>query len=375
MKLSGAGLAGLGAAGLGAAGLATGAPRLLRQLSRGGDGGEGDPGNEAKETEKKFSEIKGIAYYDFPNDKPSLYYDGLAREAPKIEAAGFNCVKLVSPWWHFDPSPLSADRRFNDVEFDYLRKSLEALKQQGFKAILGLNYLDTDWAPEGINRDNWITDPVQYAAFESYATEFLRRIINFSDMVFPMVFTEATEPYPKTAYDAVKHAEYLRATLGSWPNRLPPELRKRYSLIYHDYTLVVLGWSKGNKPTPEPFPFDAFSIGAYGFEGLSDQQVRDRLTMELGKARASYPGVPIIVGEFGASTRADRNGSEAIQKRDVEQVLKYLLENKIGFNMWSWTPSLNPDDGQTAIVNRDGSPRPAFEAVTELLKKYARDDP
>lgn len=354
-KLGGAALA---AAGLAAAGLRIG-------LERRDDG-------EVEETKEKFSEIKGIAYYDFPNDKPSLYYNGLVREVPKIKAAGFNCVKLVSPWWHFDPAPLSVDRKFNDVEFGYLGKSLEVLKQQGMKAILGLNYLDTGWAPEGINRDNWITDPVQYAAFESYATEFLQRIINFSDMVFPMVFTEATEPYPKTAYDAVKHAQYLQQTLGSWPNRLPPELRKRYSLIYHDYTLVVLGWSKGKKPTPEPFPFDAFSIGAYGFEGLSDQQVTNRLRIELDRARLMYPEAPIIVGEFGASTRSDRNGSEAIQKRDVELTLKYLLENKIGFNIWSWTPSLNPDDGQTAIVNRDGSPRPAFGAVTALLAEYGK---
>lgn len=318
-----------------------------------------------------YSEIRGVTFYLAPpDDKPSRYYKKLEEALPKIKSLGFNCVKLVSPWLYFQPKPIAEPKNFNEEEFKFLVKSLELLKQNNMSCILGLNYLDEGWAPEGINRDNWIEQPDQYGAFEAYAIEYLKRISNYANNCFIMVFTEGTEPYRKTNYDPKRHAALLQNTLGSFPTRVPPELRKKFPIGYHDYSLVTLDWAGGESPVKDPKYFDFVSMTAYGFEGAGKDQIYRQLDLQTERFRALFPNKPLILGEIGCSSRSDHGGSSESTQATVDgDLMRYALQRQLGFNMWSWVSSDSPTDGGLGINNPDGSPKEALYTVQTILKE------
>ncbi len=319
-----------------------------------------------------YGDIRSVTFYLFPFDEAS-YHEMLKDSIPAIRKAGFNTIWIVNPWVSYDPQPLKTPRVFEESRFEHLRQVLGLLRENDMKAILGLNYLGKGWCPEGVEPGSWVADPRMYQAFESYVEEFLRRIEDFNDTAYVLFFTEGTEPEGIDPYaDAERHASKLRETLGSLPSRLDPSLRGKFSIGYHDYSIVNLGWGNGASPTPLPTPYDFVSMVYYGFEGASDEEIRSEFDVRIGRFRATFPNTPLIVGEMGASLC--QHGEEN-QARVILAKVSHALDCGLGFNLWHWRPIPGEDDCRNAafmglaITREDNTTKPVVDSLGVLLQK------
>jgi len=317
------------------------------------------------------SSIRSVTFYDFPaTNEQRLQH--LAEALTQIRATGFSTIWLVSPWAAYNPKPLSDPPVYNDQEFEILRETLNLLRENGMQAILGLNYLGSGWAPDGIDACNWIRDQTMYTAFETYVQEFLNRIVDYRDMVYILFFTEGAEPCNLNPYgDAEEIASLLQPTLGSLPKRLPANLRSQFRIGYHDYTLINLNWAHGKSPIQDPVSFDFVSMVAYGLDRKSDEEIRVEIDARASRFKNLYPNTPLIIGEFGA--RGCENGEDE-QARVIETIVSHALDYNYGFNLWGWKPGpsdqecTNPVFGGLAITNQDGTPRKSVETLKEVLR-------
>lgn len=332
-----------------------------------------------------YSGIRGVTYLE-NRGLGKVYWDPdkLIRDIPAIKAAGFNTVWLVQPWSAYDPHPMVSPRVYNDEAFGDLTKSLDALKANNMKAILPLNYR---MKAEGIT-PRWIYRDDQYAAFETYVTEYLTRIQNYSDMVYPMVFTEGTEgnDYAGAYRDVDIYAAQLRKTLGSLPTRLPPDLRAKFKIGYHDYSLIKLDWGKGvpydpkfepgQYPIQQPISFDFVSTTTYNIEDKTDDQIRAEMDLYVSRFKALYPNTPLIFGESGARSCINNTPDETTQSRVLTTQIKYDLEKHYGFNIWNWSSipytdncgtDLQASDEGLALQKADLTPKPVLGEIKKLI--------
>jgi len=338
--------------------------------------GPSGPENETSESPMNASQliggIRSVTFYVFPFD-PDIYYSELKDAIPKLKRVGFNTIWIVNPWRSFNPKPLADPPLYDDSRFQHLREVLDLLKRNGMRAILGLNYLGKGWAPEGIEPAKWITDPEMYGAFEGYVNEFLTRIQDYHDIVYIVVFTEGTEPEGLDPYgDARKHAALLRSTLGSLPTRLDKGLRKKFLIGYHDYSLVNLDWARGESPIQLPIPYDFVSMVFYGWEDKDDEEIMAELDRRAGFFQALYPGVPLLLGELGASMC---DLGEENQARVIGDKVSEALKRGYGFNIWHWRPIPDEDScGNAAfrglaLTYENGTLKPAAKRVQRILQE------
>ncbi len=319
----------------------------------------------------QFNNLKSVTWYEAGIPYTSSLLN-LSTQLPKIKQAGFNTIWLVTPWNELNPKPLNNPPVYNDTNFNVLKQTLNDLRAQNMQAIIGLNYLGSDWSPEGIDYCNWITNPTQYQAFVNYASEFLKRLDGYEDMVNILVFTENAEPCNLNAYsNAAQIAGYLRSTLGNLPNQLPGALRAKFKIGYHDYNLLNLGWAQGSSPIATPNPFDFVSMVAYDLETKTNDEIKTEINLRASRFKALYPNTPLMLGEFGArSCSADQDSN---QSRVDTAIIQTAQANKYGFNLWGWKPAVADEcSKQTsgygyAITNSNGSPKPAATAIANLL--------
>ena len=324
----------------------------------------------AEEEPLGLEDIRSVTFYVFPFEQEK-YYESLKESIPSIKGTGFNTIWIVNPWWSFNPKPLTDPPLYDDSRFEHLQRVLDLLRDNGMRAILGLNYLGKGWSPEGIDPGRWITDPEMYQAFETYVGEFLSRIEDYHDMVYIIVFTEATEPEGLKPYaDAKLHAAYLRETLGSLPTRLDPEIRGKFLIGYHDYSIVNLDWGRGDSPIQLPNSFDFVSMVFYGWEDKIDAEIRAEFDRRAEFFEALYPDTPLIVGEMGASLC---DHGEENQARVIATKVSQALSRNLGFNLWHWRPIPNEDGCENpafrglAVTNEDGTQKPVVDEIRALL--------
>ena len=235
-------------------------------------------------------------------------------------------------------------------------------------AIIGLNYLGKGWAPQGINACNWTQDPILYDAFVDYTAHFLGEIQEYNDTVYVLVFTEGTEGCDGWEQTPAEQATTLRLTLGNFPNQLPQNLREKFTIGYHDYTLISRGWSD-TSPIAEPISFDFLSMVAYGLDSYDTEEIYNELDVRADRFQSGYPETPLIIGEFGASACS---GKDIIQARVDRTIVEYALDNELGFNLWGWKPCPNiectaPACSGLAIINPDGTPKIAVSEIREAI--------
>lgn len=312
--------------------------------------------------------IRGITYLV---DEPLSAYLHDAKDAlPDLRAAGFNTVWLVLPWWELEPRPLDDPPAWDEDGFGRLRALLDAIAARRMHAIVGLDYLGRGWSPEGIDPCGWVAQPRMERAFEDYVRGFLERIRGYDDVVFPLLFTETALPCSHPYARAVSSAATLRRTLGSLPSRLPRGLRAAFRIGYHDNTLINLGWADGRSPIASPREFDFLSFTAYGLERESRTGIARALAARVGRFRALYPRVPLLIGELGASRCA---GGAANQARVDVAIVSWALRHRFGFNVWHWRPVRDEDTCRVgasralSLTSARGKPEPALRAVERLL--------
>lgn len=287
-----------------------------------------------------YAELRSVTFFEMLGATEA----GLVAAIPRMKQAQFNAVWLVPVWHDFDPHPLIEPRAYNDVAFEQLDGILNLLRENDMEAILPLNYM----ALQEVSCD-WIKNPAEYAAFEAYVTEFLTRIEAYSDMIYIMVFTEGTEPCSGVS-SWQEHAALLRTTLGSLPDRLPPTLRAKFRIGYHDYSLINLGYALPDSPIVSDFDF--VSMTAYALEGMS----ADELDAELDLRALRFPDKPLLLGEFGARGC----GHEDNQSRVDGAIIDWAIRNGHGFNLWGWKNNgeaecSNPVYGGLAITDASGN--------------------
>ncbi|MBK8011054.1 MAG: hypothetical protein IPK13_06865 [Deltaproteobacteria bacterium] len=335
------------------------------------DSGTNDAGPSAWSPCCGHPQLRSVTFYDHGSSSAQRYVH-IESALPAIRRAGFNALWLVSPWTQYNPRPLVAPPEYSPDEFRELRRLLTLLRANGMRALIGLNYLGSGWAPDGIDACTWITDPVMYAAFETYVARFLQEIREFSDLAYILVFTENAEPCGMANADsAVALAELLRATLGSLPHRLDPALRAEFRIGYHDYSLINLGWAGGDSPIASPMGFDFLSMVAYGLDRLSDTEIAAEIDRRAGRFRALYPSTPLIIGESGASAC---DGNDANQARVARAIVEHATSHGMGSNIWGWRPGppgqecVNPVFGGLAVTNQDGSIKQAVDAIADVFR-------
>lgn len=284
---------------------------------------------------EKLRTVKGIVFYKTHQNKPSEYYPELSSWLPVIKDTGFNTVSLVSPWHIFNPR---TNPPVYTNEFDALRRVLALFKQNGMRAILPLTYLGNGWSPDGIDYCRWTRDPAMVTSFETYVEEFLTQIADFGDMVYILLTTENAEPCDLQPYgDARNIASIMRTTLGSLPARLPPDLRQKFTIGYHDYS-QSLGWTRGESPVQAPISFDFLSFPLYDMEETEDLGIETEILERVERLKAMYPFTPIILGETEASSCTHPGDSEENQARVLAKTASSAMTHGLGFSIWSWAP-------------------------------------
>jgi hypothetical protein len=343
----------------------------------------------------EYKNIRSVNWYPYPYDIDSPeYYNQLEKELPLIKANGFNTIWTINPWAGYDPNPLANPHVYNEAKFAGLKKVLDLLKKNNMKMMIGLNYLGQGWAPQGIDACAWTQNPTMYNSFEIYVQEFMKRNIDYSDIIYYFVFTEAAEPCSiinnpnldwTTKYKQV--ATVLRPTLGSLPARLPLDIRSKIKIGYHDYYLINENMAQGESPIQSPNSFDFLSMHYYQTPGISEASVTGNLSFRYNNFRKLYPNTPMIIGEFGSTTCNgaifyEVRASEDDQARLNLQIINYALEKGIGFDLWSWKPLedrefCKSNDGKDdflnefGITNKDGSLRKSAIDIKNLLcSKY-----
>lgn len=284
------------------------------------------PSRNNPQLDSELAGLHSVTYYPSPASDKELN-SWLA----ELKQTGFNSLWLVNAWKDFNPRPLANPPVYDDAAFLRLTQTLDLLRQNNMKAILPLNYVGP--APEGINACRWTVDLPMYQAFETYVNEFLRRIEPYSDMVYILFFTEGSEPCIP-GIGAKQMAALLRPTLGSLPQRLDPQLRSKFKIGYHDYSLINLNWASGESPIQMPLSYDFLSGNAYDFETKTDQEIIGGLNSRRDNFKKIYPFTPFIMGEFGAFPCNDSTREN--QARVLKTGIQYLLDQNLGFNIWQW---------------------------------------
>src|SRR3989344_2838688 len=313
-------------------------------------------------------------------------YDYLVQHIPELKANGFNTFWFVTPWATFDKRPLTEPRVYTDGAFASAKNILELLRQNDMRALIGLNYFGAGWGPDynndGVSDEKdknceLTTDPQKFAAFDAYVEKFLTEMQPYNDIIYPVVFTEASTPCGLTVTsDGVEVAAIMRNTLGSVPNRLPPSLREKYNFGYHDNAILTSGTGFGVSPAM-PNTFDFFSTVAYDFDDLTDSEIVAEIDLRADRFRQAHPGVPLIIGELGArscsGTASDPTRfSEATQSRAISTTVRHALSRGIGINLWTypWIPadsSVNCPDGELVLERKDGTPKAVIPALQDIF--------
>lgn len=311
----------------------------------------------------RVDDVRGVTIYriDATLGRPVL--PGLlASVLPAIKAARFNTVFLPAVWADYDPTPLANPRTYNAAAFASAKQVLGMLRAAHMRALVGLDYVGEGFAPDlgAVQPCDWAVNPVTYAAFEEYVRRFLEEMLPYRDVVMPFVFTEGAEGCGQNVAAAGPAvALRLQGTLGSLPSRLPAALRAAWSIGYHDYSLINLGWGGGVSPIASAQPFDWLSMVAYnvGTEG--------ELAARLGRFRAMYPGVPMMIGELGASGCPPATAAQQAAQDGLGA--SFARQNGLGFSVWGWMnhgkDECLPGYGGLAITDAAGAPNTAAAAV------------
>ncbi len=260
--------------------------------------------------------------------------------------------RLLKPWKMMEPTVLSTPV-YDSNAFANLYKILDLCKANGLEVIMGLNYLGQGWEPSGITFNTWITDPVQYNAFEAYVKEFLTRISAYSNMVYILFFTEdsqGTLKYWRTE-DAKILCARFQPTLGSLPKRLPPNLRLAFRIGYHDNLLINMNSAAGHSPIQSLISFDFLSGVGYVDNRASNSSITNYLATRLSHFTAFYPNTPLTMLGCGASMNPPSGTSG--QARVVDYILSYLISKGIGLSLWGWKGF--SDNLEQSNANRGGA--------------------
>ena len=377
----------------------------------------------------KPEDLRCITYFDFDytSDVQAVRdtsLDYLNKQIPIWKSNGFNCVAFVLNWNFMQPraypTPVWDEERVRSVT-----RMFDSLKNNNMGIMMGLNFVH--FAPLGFNPTNpktatndgepvecdFLRDATMYGAFEKYTHEVFARFQNYP--MFYHVFTDNALPCVVTLDPA--GAALMRRTLGSLPSRIPPELRSKIIIGFHD-VLNVRPYNPRNpvyssaytqaemSPVQDVTQFDFYSQQVYEGNSTIDEfmvEMDDWVKYMRNFFGPNMP--PLIFGELGSTLvrRKPEGGlvtqvvveeelvngvmtpvektvwvcdyderSEMIQRNALYFMTKYAMTNKIGFSIWAWqyqdnTPTLDCRFGAHALTRPNGSPRPAVAAIKQAI--------
>ncbi|MDP2672098.1 MAG: hypothetical protein Q8O68_01145, partial [Candidatus Daviesbacteria bacterium] len=316
-----------------------------------------------------FTAIKSTTYYNYPYglDKINDFINDLKNDLPVIKSYGFNTLWFVPARENY----YTPESGYKESAFSDLKEVLALLKQNNMKAILPLTYTVY------YNYCSVLDNPVDYQAFVDYHKEFLTRISDFSDISYILVFTEAFwgcngDNSYVTPAGGEKLSVKLKATVGKLPDDLPADLRSKFTFGYHD-SFTPLGWNQGT-PSMESGSYDFFSFGTYPKINTTEDTIKKDLQLQIDNIHQFFPDIPLFTGEVGAPFCSPSNEDE--QSRLNSITTTFLLDKKIGINIWQWKPIFwrEPDSNQRdcnfgghAVTNPDGSPRKTLISLKQIF--------
>lgn len=288
---------------------------------------------------------------------PQAEFDLFERDLSRIQALGFNAVWQVFPLFLY-VDEAAPELKLNETRMRLFERKLALLRERRMRLLWGLNYFWPTQSPNGFDPQNWIHDPERITLFDQMVIALLRRAEPYNDVALPFVFVEGTEPDYSLYLDAEALTAYLtdlRHALGELPTRLPAELRAKFRMGFHDYSILTLGWGRGASPLPEQHSFDFLSFNfypKYGFDpnpipllterpdpAAFQSLVRRELEARIARFTRLYPNTPLLAGETGFSSCYFTPGHDATQATAIAALLTAIREKNMGFNLWDFSPA------------------------------------
>lgn len=347
----------------------------------------------AQPTVPPVSTMRSTAYYLYRPDPvttsavPVSPEEMLANEAidfPQVASYGFNTILLVEFRTKFDPN---LDNNYDLAGLQNFRMELETARQSGLRVMIGLNYGDGVLVEKPGSTAAVYVQPIRIRSWVAFVTWLLTNIDDYRDMVYPVAFEEGhigpTWGSGWNSPNANAVADVERQSLGNLPALLDPALRSRWSLGW--YGAVTGYYAKPGHPSAQGF--DWYAQGVYYFDnsitlswlpasskGWTDDEIRANWTNMFNRMNALYPGQTIVQFEGGYYTCSSATFDRQAQVYAL--LAKVNMERGQGFNLWGFRTLVTPEQecqirhgkGGHAMVNPDGTPRPAVLAVQALLQ-------
>ena len=337
-----------------------------------------------------------------------------------MKAVGLNTVWVVNVWAAFQPD---ADGEYEQERLEWMRAVCRAAAEREMYVLLVVAYIGEGWGPENVDVPIWPLVPKHRAQNLRYLRWLAEGVAEF-DNVFYLLCTE--EILPATLLYRPNERVECAAAFRSWAHRDNPDIaywnerwgaehtwetltppptteRKTWQTWYdlnrwftylmrqllppmsaairegdpdavigfHDFLIdPALKQPIGERPTAEACGFDFFSIGYYYIMEKSFEENMEGLRVRVEAAREYHPDVPALCGEIGLAVRKEpeeaRQEDEALQVRWFREALAYLLQEGVGYDIWSWRTVVPSAEAIHSIYRADGTARPALEAIREV---------
>ncbi len=294
-----------------------------------------------------YSNMRGVMLYlteDIPSDS---YISKLQKELPAMKFFGFNTVGIFPYWAWFQPQALPTPT-WNEANIAKFRQILQILKDNNMRAAFYISSVSPSTTPTGISGCPW-DKPHELAAHDKFTSDFLRKIEDFNDIVYPMLYTEASW---LCAAEYADQLAMVKSGMGDWPNRLPRDIRNKFRLGIHDANFINVN---GSNFMPNPNPYDFISLTNYS--KTDDMVYVDEFN--LGRVRYFYPDIPIIFYEMGFNACGWSPDAQHTQGERFRLSTNVLMDRRVGFNIWSWidnTPAgCGGDNSNGGIVKTQNS--------------------
>lgn len=315
-----------------------------------------------------YSNMRSVMFFLAQDISSDSFIPKLQSELPAIKSYGFNTIGLFPLWVYFQPQALPTPT-YNEAAFTKFRQILQILKDNNMRTAFYLGTYGPGWIPAGVSACP-ISNTGQWQAYVNFTAEFLRRIEDYNDYVYPMIYTESAW---FCAQDFQTQHSYLANTMGTYPDQLPRELRNKFRIGIHDGNFLNVN---GTNFMPNPNPYDFISLLNYNL--MTDNQSANNWIDQynVGKVRQIYPDIPVIFFETGGNACGYAAQAQANQTRALTNGLGHMMDIGAGFNIWSWIDNTEygcgGDNTNGGIVKTsDSSPLQAASALRDMFVQKA----
>lgn len=303
----------------------------------------------------------------------------------EVKAAGFNTIRIPVTWVnHFGKEP---DYQINEEWMDRVEEVVQYVLDNEMYAIIDLHHDGMDYPPSWL-MPNPSDEEVMMAKFTKLWTQIAER---FKDYDEKLIFAGMNELHD--GYDAPTQEYYdmtnklnqtfvdtVRATGGNNAKRILVVQAYNTNMTYALEGMVMPTDTIENRLMAEVHFYDPWSFagegkGSWGEGGPANDSwgQEDWVDEIFAKMKAQFydKGIPVILGEYGASVNVD--GYSQSRLYYTEYITKAALDNGM-LPIW-WDNGNNKDTGGDAFGLFDrNTEKPFNQDMIDVIMRAASGD-